>query len=178
MITRPMISYILSTRRRSLVGCEVGVLFGANAEDILRMLPMTRLYLVDAYRNDPNYRGGDHIKIPQEEVYAEARRRMEPYADIVRWIIMDSQLAVLRINEELDFIYLDANREYEYIRNDINAYYRVIKSGGWIGGAGYGTDWPGATRAADEFAAKINVSISAEYNYSGCRHMDWWLQKP
>jgi len=178
MITRPMIRYIQSTKKRDLVGCEVGVLFGANAFDILRQLPMKKLYLVDHYKDDPAYHGGGHINATQLEIQGEARMTVDPYKDRVEWLIMDAQDAAAEIKEHLDFVYLDANRKYEYVKKNLRVYYDLLYPGGWVGGPGYGPEWPGLTRAVDEFIESRDLSISTESLYHDSTHVSWWIQRP
>jgi SAM-dependent methyltransferase len=59
-------------------------------------------------------------------------------------------------NHFFDWIYIDGNHSYEYVRQDLELYYRKLKPGGFIvcddyHHAGFWDD--GVTRAVDEFIA-------------------------
>ena len=45
-----------------------------------------------------------------------------------------SEDAVDDIPEKLDFVYIDGNHAYEYVKKDIGLYYPKLKKGGVIGG--------------------------------------------
>jgi predicted O-methyltransferase YrrM len=61
-------------------------------------------------------------------------------------------------DESLDWVYIDGDHSYEAVKRDLEAYYRVVKPGGFIAGDDYGAanGWfgDGVTRAVDEFAAR------------------------
>ena len=48
---------------------------------------------------------------------------------------------------KVDFIYIDANHEYEYVLSDINNSKELIKDGGYIGGHDYTNQTPGVINA-------------------------------
>jgi predicted O-methyltransferase YrrM len=50
-----------------------------------------------------------------------------------------------------DVIYVDAAHEYESVRADLQAYWKLLAPGGVMFGDDYNC-WPGVTRAVDEFA--------------------------
>jgi len=47
-----------------------------------------------------------------------------------------------------DIIYIDASHEYEPVKSDIEAYWKLLKPGGIMIGDDY--DWPGVKKAVDE----------------------------
>jgi len=69
----------------------------------------------------------------------------------------------------LDFIYIDGNHEYEYVKKDIEMYWHKIKDGGIM--AGHDIQLKGVSDAVLEFARKNNLDI-----YFGDRR-DWWIIK-
>lgn len=55
----------------------------------------------------------------------------------------------------LDFVYIDGDHTYASVKTDLETYYRVVKSGGFLAGDDYGdSGWweDGVSRAVDEFA--------------------------
>jgi hypothetical protein len=56
-----------------------------------------------------------------------------------------------------DWIYLDSNHLYEFVKQDLDVYYPKIKVEGFITGDNYGTEgwWEnGVKRAVDEFVSQ------------------------
>jgi hypothetical protein len=115
---------------------------------------MRKLYLIDPYFN--------------EDERAEAQKRLKGFSQAV-WIRKKSEDAVNDVEEHLDFVYIDGNHDYEYVKKDIALYYPLVKYGGVFGGHDYGP-WMGVTRAVDEFrTTHSNVQI---------QFPDWWIVKP
>ena len=61
-------------------------------------------------------------------------------------------------DESLDWVYIDADHAYEGVKRDLEAYFRVVKPGGFIAGDDYGhvDRWfgDGVRQAVDEFAGR------------------------
>jgi hypothetical protein len=165
---RPMIyvakAYFKST---NLVGVEIGTKFGDNALSILKMLPMKRLYLVDPYYT--SYKeDGKIVDIPQDAFnIAKGKICKFPQA---KFIIKTSDEACKVIHEKLDFVYIDGNHTYEYVKRDITNYYPLIKLGGLIGGHDYTKGFNGVIKASNEFAKENNLELNTIYP-------DWWIFK-
>jgi cephalosporin hydroxylase len=80
--------------------------------------------------------------------------------DIVKPIKLGSvKASKLYDNNSLDFVFIDANHTYEFVRKDIEAWLPKIKVGGYIGGHDYNS-CEGVKRAVDE-AFGGNKSIVA-----------------
>jgi len=58
---------------------------------------------------------------------------------------------------ELDFVYIDANHNYEFVINDIRLALTKIKKGGIISGHDYHTDTLGVIKAVDEVFGKPDI---------------------
>ena len=165
---RPMIVIVRSHfKHTNLVGAEIGVFEGDNALSILRILPMKTLYLIDPYFT---YYVKDNInKRIGLEAYNIAKEKLSKFPQI-KFIIKTSDEACKDIHESLDFLYIDGNHTYEYVKRDIANYYPLIKSGGLIGGHDYTKDFKGVIKAANEFAKENNLELNTIYP-------DWWIFK-
>lgn len=164
---RPMIQYIKDEYCKyhdSLVGCEIGVAEGENAVSILRSLPMKRLYLVDPYTCYDGDDGIDHNLVEEK-----AMKTLHKYKDKVFFIKKTSEYASDMIPGDLDFVYIDGNHSYEFVKNDIKCYYPLVKDGGIVGGHDF-CGYYGVPFAVIEFVKKHKVLLFGE-------HMDWWVIK-
>jgi predicted O-methyltransferase YrrM len=52
--------------------------------------------------------------------------------------------------QSIDFIFIDANHDYEFILKDIKSWLPKLKKGGIIGGHDFTDNWPGVKKAVKE----------------------------
>jgi hypothetical protein len=163
---RPMIRHVRVTMPQGLVGAEIGVYDGENAHSILSHLDIKRLYLIDPYLP---YYDGDGAPIYPGKTLAIAQRRLQNFSN-VKWIKKKSVEAKSKITELLDFVYIDANHSYEAVRQDISAYYPLVRKGGVLGGHDFTTQFLGVAKAVSEFTVANNLNLFVE-------QPDWWVIK-
>ncbi len=113
-------------------GAEIGVADGKFSLALCKALPNLVLYCIDpwvSYRG--NRRGGSDTKHAQQ--YNLARERLAPYhAVLMRATSVD---AVSHFTDEsLDFVFIDANHDYAYVRDDIPLWSAKVKRGGIVSG--------------------------------------------
>lgn len=162
--TRPMTEFLSNNYRTTLTGVEVGVENGDNALSMLANLRFQKLYLVDEYKD---FIEGGKIREAARWLPV-ARKRLNKY-DNVEFIVQSSVNASKSVPDNLDFVYIDANHAYDYIKEDIAAWYPKVRNGGVIGG--HDITWPGVYWAVTEFVQKNNLYL---YTSTPC---DWWVVK-
>jgi len=148
--------------RKKLVGAEIGVADGGNAERILKNLDIKKLYLVDIWKK---YKEEESI-LDSTASEANAKERLKDYKQVV-FIKSPSVKAAKKItNKTLDFVYIDANHEYKFVKKDIEAWLPKVKVGGMI--AGHDIDRPGVKQAVKEIlnpTELMGVGPSDWYKY-------------
>jgi len=158
---------LLSLLPKGGVCAEIGTWKGDFAATILSSRCPTQLYLVDPWEYRPEgeyeqawYGGDKHNK--QEEMDAVHKSVVDRF----RSEIEEGQVLVQRArsvdaaasfsDESLDWVYIDGDHNYEAVKRDLDAYFRIVKSGGFIAGDDYtrAGGWFGdaVMRAVDEFA--------------------------
>jgi len=166
-------------KKQNLIGVEVGVWKGSNAKDMLEFLPIKKLYLVDPYLHYNNY--NDYKEDDMDEMYLKVKKKFEPFGDKVELIRKMSFDALDNIPDECDFIYIDANHAYEFVKKDLELFYPKVKKGGILGGHDYHyLRHPGVTKAVDEFCNNINSKIYSmieSIDSRGLEVSDWWMIK-
>lgn len=145
-------------RKKSLIGVEIGVNRGAHAKTLLRKLNIDILYLIDPYENN--------ILLQMH-----GRAKLAKFTDKIIWGYLKSEDAIDSIPSGLDFVYIDGNHNYEYVKKDIELYYPKIRKGGIIGGHDY--DQVSVARAIIEFAVKHNLIVNISHGHI----IDWWMIK-
>lgn len=148
---------------------EVGTWRGDFAAAILAGRRPMRLYLIDPweYRTDPRYEHasyGGHSEDGQQKLDAMHASVLERFAaqiaagQVVVRRARSLEAAAGFTEESLDWVYIDADHSYEGVKGDLEAYFRVVKSGGFLAGDDYGHEgsWfeDGVRRAVDEFAPR------------------------
>jgi SAM-dependent methyltransferase len=157
-----------------LVGAEVGVYEGEHAMRLLETLNIRKLYLIDAYDENPQF----SYRSPLAQAKEFARDRLRSYKDRIQWIYKRSEHAIEDIQEPLDFAYLDSQHDRDTVGVEIPLYYDAVSPGGVLGGhdnsnrvrGGYVVE---VRSCVDEFVVKHNIQ-TLQYNDS---KLIWLIQK-
>lgn len=156
--------------KKDIVGVEIGVMGGRNAEDILLHLDIKKLYLIDpwcSYDDMPGHGTLDEDVI--ETCYQGTLERMRPFYPKVTILRDTSKGAKDFIPNNLDFVYIDGNHRYRYVVEDIKYYMPKVKIGSFIAGHDFKTGEQGVMKAVLEaFDNRFIVKPPA---------WDWWHKK-
>lgn len=173
---RPSLQQLIG--KKGLVGCEIGVQTGKNAEYMLNTLNIKRLYLIDPY--EAYIDCGKGRKDGTITSYkASAMGRMRIFGKKVIWIFKKSSEAYIDIPDlVLDFLYVDGLHNYEGVCLDLELYEPKVKVGGLIAGHDY--NLRGVKKAVNErYGDRVMIGVCSgvekkrrkRYTY------DWWVWK-
>lgn len=171
--------------------CEVGVLEGDSAWEVLCKVNPLTMILIDTWApypefrpQSPSRRWDKHALKTADELEAMYQRvinRFKRYIDAGGAIILrsDSRKASRGLHSfAFDAIFIDADHRYEAVKRDIETYWPLVAPGGILIGDDYNTKaermrsfW-GVKKAADEFANKNNLELTLQ------RHKLWSMEKP
>jgi hypothetical protein len=164
---RPMILAARSHFRKDqlLNGVEIGVQKGDNAISILRELPVQRLFLIDPYVPYEDALG----QADSSADYEIAQAKLAGYSQVI-WLRKTSESAIREFRNEkaIDFVYIDGNHSYEFVRRDLTLFYPLIKSDGLIGGHDYTPLHETVVKAVNEFAEETGLELHTVFP-------DWWF---
>lgn len=91
------------------------------------------------------------ISLYDDDLYKTFLKNIEPIKNKINIIRQDSaEAAVLYKDNSLDFIFIDANHDYEPVKNDIISWYPKLKKNGIIAGHDY-FEPCGVKQAVSEF---------------------------
>lgn len=182
-------------------GVEVGTFKGGYSKTILSKWP-GKLYMVDVWRSlsEDEYDDYSNNKV-HVDAYAEAMESISGYEDRAFMLRMKSiHAADLFEDSSLDFVYIDANHKYEFVKEDIEFWYPKVKPGGLLLGHDYlpndmysdgrkdlpiyvfSTDNPGESTyvgmfgvntAVTEFSEKTGYEVNKTDEWFGT----WWIKK-
>jgi len=153
-------------RGKKIIAVEIGVFFGYNARDINRDLNLVKFYLIDPYEKYEDYKNDGAYSLLEKA--KKKAHKINNFKNNI-WIEEFSDKAIKKINEEIDFIYIDGNHECEYVKKDLELYWKKMKKGGIM--AGHDIQYLGVSEAVLEFAKKKNLDV----NFGERR--DWWIIK-
>lgn len=147
-------------------GAELGVAFGGHSEQILENTRIEKLYGVDLYQNYGNTTDAffwDGISYQQknyDDLYEFTLNRMSQFGDRFTLIRKSTTDASSDVQEELDFVFIDALHTDEGVTEDLNHWFPKIRKGGMISGHDYNhSNFPGVSDAVNRFAEQNGLSI-------------------
>jgi len=177
-------------------GAEIGVHKGEFALQILRRWRGRRLWLIDPWSRQEDYRDGcnasDHV---MQRRYESAQDRLRAHTSRTAFVRRRSDEAALGFSPaSLDFVYIDANHAYVHAQRDLSLWYEKVRPGGLIAGHDYfnaltnhafepvtfGTFDAalltsfGVKAAVDQFAMQHHLTI----NTTAERWPTWYAVKP
>lgn len=169
--------------RDFMMGAEVGVFDGYFSEFMCQTIPGLTLYSIDPWEVYQGYR--DHKFVASmQAAEAKARKRLEPFdCTIIKKFSMD---AVKDFEDEFfDFVYIDANHEYKYVKEDIEEWAKKVRPGGIVAGDDYYMTRAGnlgVIQAAQEYADAHNYELHSTLWDLTQEVVDnqqpaWWFEK-
>jgi len=165
--------FLLDLLPKSSVGAEIGVHLGDFSQGILDSISPKELHLIDPWEHQTSsvykrawYGGGAKGgQFEMDERYSSVSKRFDQY-------IRSEQVKVHRgystdilqqfPDQYFDWVYIDGNHLYEYVKKDLELSLQKVKLGGYITGDDYieGGWWEGGVKkAVDEFAKNQAVQL-------------------
>ena len=142
------------------VGAEIGVESGRYSKIICENNPGVKLFCIDfwePYEELNDYR----LKSTLEQMYENSKRRLR-YFDC--HLIKDKSMNAVKnfADECLDFVYIDSNHKYEFVKEDIREWTKKVRKGGVVSGHDYAT-LPGrdlgVIQAVDEYVKEHGYQL-------------------
>lgn len=134
---------------------EVGVWAGENAVSLLENLNIRTLYAIDPFKPyslESRDKIFNYSKIIS--VMNKAKSRLSMYEGQAKLLHTTSKEASNILND-LDFVYIDGNHDYKYVKEDLNLWWPKVRQGGVL--AGHDVKLDDVVKAVIEFCAKENV---------------------
>ncbi len=160
----------------NIVGVEIGTCRAESTSFLLEKCPnITKLYTIDPYKayNDWN---GEINQDVIDKFMKVAKKNLKQYGDRVEMIRETSIDAATKIKsitdkEEFDFIFVDGDHSYDATFADCEAYYPLLKKGGFFCGHDY-SSIEAVKNAVTDFRKKYN--INAPINLSTNSAFFWY----
>jgi len=155
------------------VGAEIGVYRGHHAKEMCLCIPNLKLYCVDLWTAYQPTDIAPYISQErQDSNFKRSIRNLRGYN--VVFMKQTSMDAVKTFpNESLDFVYIDANHDYEHAMQDITEWEKKVRVGGIISGHDYDPDW-GVKKAVDTYVMEHKINNCF---YTVCHSPSFWWVK-
>lgn len=151
------------------IGAELGVRRGEFSAFLLQENPELYMSCVDLWGDDPALNEKNQ---PHESNYKQYKKNILPYEDRVfeyRMLLDDAAKIISQtpVPKSFDFVFIDATHTYDALKNDINKWLPLVRTGGLLCGHDYHPffDNGGMTRMVDELTGpRENISIEEAIN--------------
>ena len=162
------------------IGIEIGVQRGDFSRILLDTTELKEIILLDSWQHFENYQDlANHSQKMQDYLYDLVKKRFagEPRVRIIKG---DCRVAVTGFDDEsFDFIYHDANHTYEFVLQQLNAWFPKLKKGGIMAGHDYfdgefDMGLFGVKSAVDEFCITNKIELHTTHEKEG---KSWWFVK-
>ncbi len=162
---------------KGIAVAEIGVFEGENARSMFRNLNIKKFYAIDPYISySVNPEEKELEGVESGKALAKAKKNLEQWGsmfgerNVIMWIKELSEEAINKIKENLDFVYIDGDHRYEYVKKDIELYWFKVRKGGILAGHDFDSMHKGVMNAVIEFCTKNELQLETEKG-------DWWVVK-
>lgn len=154
----PDVDPVLPWIKPGTVGAEIGVSRGSSAKALLDH-GVRFLYLIDPWKNYDGYReavGAPEVRFEADYLHCY-ETVISKYPSRHAVLRMTSAEAARYIPPQLDWVWVDGNHQYEFVRGDLDLYWPKIKPGGVLCGHDFtdNHDTCGVSRAVYDFLGTL-----------------------
>ena len=149
-------NFIFKLIKKNSVCCEIGVWKGEFSQLIIKKNNPTKLYLIDPWKDfGDDYFDKKHVKYRQENQnlrfnLVNQKLKNNILKNQVEILKMTSKEALRRLeNIKFDFIYVDGNHQYKFVKYDIENYFKLLNESGYLVGDDYRIE--SVKKAVDDF---------------------------
>lgn len=147
-------------------GAEIGVYRGRFSTTLCRPNPELALLAVDSWDAYTNYK--DYNAEDLREAFRVAKERTAGHN--ITLVKARSVEAAQRVpDESLDFVFIDANHDYEYVVEDIAAWSKKVRPGGLVCGHDYVVN--------TEFNFGVIEAVNGWCSTHDIKHLFLWRDK-
>jgi hypothetical protein len=168
--------YLLRKMPKESVCAEIGVYKGHFSQWIIHQVNPKRLHLIDPWEHEDEetyqnswWGGLEAGQSKMDGIYEHVRGLFSDEISKGRVVVhrgYSSDVVDDFHDEYFDWIYIDGDHQYRFVKQDLNLYYPKVKVGGYIAGDDYGYEgwWDnGVQKAVDEFVMQCkNVHLDVK----------------
>ena len=160
---QPYVAELISIFVPHGIGVEIGVNEGQLSCYILNHTDVKHLYLVDPWITWKGWASQETL----EKLYEFCANTMPNlYPGRVSTIRKNSDKSADDVPDNLDFVFIDGNHDYDYVKNDLEIWSPKVRSGGIVLGHDWSHKYHGVIRAVMEYFENNEefVPFATDYN--------------
>lgn len=141
----------------NLIMAEVGCYAGESTKMFLESGKVNLLYAIDIWEDEMD----NFKKIQSNHNFSIVEKTFDE--SIKGFNVKKIKMCFSKSLESLptlDFVYIDANHDYEFVKDDITNALKKIKKGGLIAGHDYNEETPGVINAVNEIFGEPDIIFS------------------
>lgn len=139
-------------------GVEVGVAAGEYSEQLIKGHQWVRFWGIDPYVKYEGYKDYQ-LRKTFERMENEARQRVAGHPEYQLAKEFSVTAAKNFKDGVLDFVYIDGNHNGEAVRQDIEAWYPKVRSGGIIAGHDFTGRWPSLRKEVIAYCREKGIQL-------------------
>lgn len=171
--------YLFAREKRALIDflpnnsicAEIGVWKGSFSKTILKHIKPKELHLIDPWQFQPKFThrwyGGKKASTQEDmdEILAGVKSRFRNCENVFYHRDFSENVAHKFQDGFFDWIYIDGNHYYDYVKKDLEMYFGKVRVGGYITGDDYYWTSPelknnlDVKEAVDEFVKNYPVEV-------------------
>jgi hypothetical protein len=150
---------LIKTGKITGTAVEIGVANGTYALYNLNHWKGEKYVMVDPWRRYQDWTDlGSYTDDILEAAYLSVTKETMNNSCAVIHRTFSVSAAALYPDNYFDWVFIDGNHDYEYVKKDILSWWPKYKSGGCFGGHDY-IGWDGVKRAVDELVRDYNLNL-------------------
>jgi hypothetical protein len=169
----PYFEFLHRALGEGIVGVEIGIWNGGNAEAVMGHIKPKTYYMIDPYKESSEYRGPQYTQSEFDKTYEKMYSFFSKIPGIVILKMTSSEASVI-VPDGLDFVYIDGAHDYENKTLDLNTWYPKVRIGGVVGGDDYVI--PSVIKAVKDFEEKHGLKFEIA-DYVAPHPPEYWLIK-
>lgn len=145
---QPFVAELINVFAPNGIGVEIGVNEGQLSYYLLKNTNLKHLYLIDPWIT---WKGWASQEILEKRYKFCNEELPETFPNRVTTIRKTSADASSTLNDTLDFIFIDGNHDYEYVKQDLELWIPKVKSQGLVAGHDWSHAHQGVPRAVQDY---------------------------
>ena len=145
---------------KKLIGAEVGVFKGSYSSQITNFFKskdiLTNLHLIDPWKINDEFKEYGNDKLEEAYLYVKNKFKNNKSIEIIR--LSSAEASVKFDDNFFDFVYIDGNHEYKYVKQDLELWFPKLKKDGILFGDDYLRPY-GVQKAVEEFTHEKKLIV-------------------
>lgn len=153
---QPYITELINTFTPNGTGVEIGVNEGQLSFYLLQNTNIQHLYLIDTWQTWKGWASQETLENRYKFCNEDLPKMFSGRVTTIRKASAESYKDV---DNDLDFIFIDGNHNYDYVKQDLELWVPKVKSGGLVAGHDWSHNYVGVIEAVIEYCQEHSNKV-------------------